>query len=51
MKYCLRCKKEVNVRRNSVDIGIAIIWNDHCEECGTFIDSGFKHKKGDKRDK
>lgn len=40
MKYCLRCQKEVNVHRREVDISIAMLWNDHCEECGMFIDSG-----------
>lgn len=41
MKYCLNCQKTVNVNRTQVFIGIADIWNDHCETCGQFIDSGF----------
>lgn len=45
MKNCLNCNKLVNVNRNEVDIYIAVIWNDHCEECGQFIDSGFIHTK------
>jgi len=40
MKHCFKCQKVVNTRRISVDVGIAEIWNDHCEECGNFIDSG-----------
>ena len=45
MKHCLNCNKLVNVNRNEVNIGIADIWNDSCEECGLFIDSGFAHTK------
>ena len=45
MKYCNKCQKLVNVNRNTVNIGIADIWNDHCEECRQFIDSGFEHTK------
>jgi len=45
MKYCLNCKKSVNTARKIADMGFAEIWNDHCEECGHFIDSGFEHKK------
>lgn len=40
MKFCCRCQKSVNVNRNKVFIGIADIWNDHCEECGNLVDSG-----------
>jgi len=43
MKYCCRCQKNVNVNRTTVNIHIADIWNDHCEECGNFVDSGFDH--------
>ena len=37
------CNKLVNTNRKVVNIGIADIWNDHCETCGAFIDSGFEH--------
>ena len=40
MKHCRNCNKLVNVNRNTVNIGIADVWNDSCEECNQFIDSG-----------
>jgi len=45
MKHCLNCNKLVNAHRNTVNIGIADIWNEHCEECGQFIDSGVEDVK------
>jgi hypothetical protein len=45
MKQCVKCNKLVNANRTIVNIGIADIWNDHCEECGSFIDSGFENTK------
>ena len=39
-EYCIKCKKPVLTVKNSVDIGIAEIWNNHCSECGNFISSG-----------
>ena len=45
MKYCGKCQKQVNVSRNTVDIGIAEVWQDNCEECGNFIESGVEHVK------
>jgi len=45
MSYCQKCKKEVNVIRNNVDIGIAECWQEHCEECNSFITSGINEVK------
>ena len=45
MKFCAQCNKLVNVNRNVVNIGIADVWNEHCDECGTFIESGFDNTK------
>ena len=45
MKYCQNCKKEVKVVRNTVNIGIADIWNDRCEICNELLDTGFEHIK------
>lgn len=45
MKYCFNCKKEVNVSRNTFDLGIAEAWQDSCENCGSFIEGGFDHVK------
>ena len=43
MKYCSSCQKLVNINRMAANMGFAEIWNDNCESCGTFIDSGFEH--------
>ena len=43
MKYCYGCQKVVNTNRKMVHIGIADVWNEHCSECGTFLESGFDH--------
>ena len=43
MKMCPKCNKLVNTNRKEINMGIADIWNDHCEDCGCFIDSGFEH--------
>ena len=41
VKYCCNCRKNVNTCRQKVNIGIADIWNDYCEVCNYFIESGF----------
>ena len=45
MKYCSKCKKEVNVNKNIVDIGIAECWQEHCETCNSFVASGITEVK------
>lgn len=45
MKYCSKCQKQVNVSRNTFDIGIAEAWQDSCEICNSFIESGVDHVK------
>ena len=45
MKYCHNCKKQVNTRKVSAHMGIAIVTSYYCEECNNFIESEVKEIK------